>query len=246
MNQAGFLARVRAALAGTGGATPRHVAGAAGDDWVARAERIRAEALRRWGELLLRFAEELEAVGGVVHQADPAAIPAVVSGIAKARRLSRLVTWSESALGLPGLHTHLRAEGLEVNDGSPDIERPASPETMEALRCIQDRGEIGMSGVDFAVAESGSLVLLTGPGKGRLVSCLPIVHVAILRPGQLVESLDEIGVLLEASHGQAPPRDSPSGVTFITGPSRTADIELSLTRGVHGPKEVHVIALENS
>jgi len=106
------------------------------------------------------------------------------------------------------------------------------------------RGEIGLTAVDYAVAESGSLVLMSGSGKGRLVSCLPVIHVAILRHGQLIETWDEFGVLMEASHLLAPPGDSPSNITFITGPSRTADIELSLTRGVHGPKEVHVLALD--
>jgi len=182
-------------------------------------------------------------VGGTLHRADPAAIPAVVSGIAKARHLSRVVTWSEAALGLPGMLSDLQATGLEVMDGSAPHDPAGTREAVEDFRRRLERGEVGLTGVDFAVAECGSLVLLSGPGKGRLVSCLPVVHVAILRPGQLVESLDEVGVLLEASHGQAPPRDSPSAITFITGPSRTADIELSLTRGVHGPKDVHVIAL---
>jgi L-lactate dehydrogenase complex protein LldG len=71
-----------------------------------------------------------------------------------------------------------------------------------------------------------------------------VIHLAILRPGQLIETWDEFGVLLEASHRLAPPADTPSNITCITGPSRTADIELSLTRGVHGPKEVHVLALQ--
>ena len=242
-DQVSFLTRVQAALARTGEATPRQVAKVAGDDWLARAEHIRAEAVRRWAELLPRFTEELEAVGGVLHRAGPAAVPALVSRIAKERELSRVVMWSEPALGLPGMLSDLQATGLEVVDGSPPLDAAATPESVEDLRRRLERGEVGLTGVDFAVAECGSLVLLSGPGKGRLVSCLPIVHVAILRPGQLVESLDEVGVLLEASHGQAPPRDSPSAITFITGPSRTADIELSLTRGVHGPKEVHVIAL---
>jgi L-lactate utilization protein LutC len=118
-----------------------------------------------------------------------------------------------------------------------------TPEMVRGLRRQLDRAEIGLTGVDYAVADSGSLVLLSGPGKGRLVSCLPIVHVALLRPGLLVGSLDEVGVFLEATQQLTPPGNSPSGITFITGPSRTADIELSLTRGVHGPREVHVIAV---
>ncbi len=243
-DQAGFVARVRGALGRTSEAAPRQATEVTGDDWVARADRIRAEALRRWDELVPRFTAELEAVAGVVHRAAVSSVPALISRIATERNLARVVTWSESALGLPGLLKHLRAEGLEVDDGSPQIERPASPETMEGVRRVLDRGDIGVTGVDYAVAESGSLVLISGAGKGRLVSCLPRLHVAILRPGQLVETLEEVGVLFEALHCQGPPEDPPSNIAFITGPSRTADIELSLTRGVHGPAEVHIIAVE--
>ncbi len=242
-DQSGFLARVRAALSLAG----RSAAGVGEEvarlSWAERAEGVRAQAMGRWEDLLRQFTAELEAVGGVVHRAIPSAVPAVVSRIARDRQFSRVVAWSDPALGLPGLLTDLRAMGLEVVDGSPLLEASATPEVVESIRRQLDRGEVGLTGVDYAIAESGSLVLLSGPGKGRLVSCLPMVHVAILRPGQLVGSLEEVGVLLEAFHHRSPPSASPSGIAFITGPSRTADIELSLTRGVHGPKEVHVIAL---
>lgn len=244
MDQGSFLAMVRVALKRRGASAPRPDVQVARADWAERARRIQAEALDRWEELLARFSAELEAVAGVVHRAAPAGIPALVARIARERQLSRVVTWSEPALGLPDLVAHLRAEGLEVEDGSPHLGRPATSEAVETIRRRLDRGEVGLTGADYAVADSGSLVLVSGPGKGRLVSCLPLVHVAILRPGQLVAGLAEVGVLLEALHRQAPPADFPSSVTFITGPSRTADIELSLTRGVHGPKELHVICLE--
>ena len=242
-DQGSFLAMVRVALTRRGAPAPRPDVQVARADWAERARRIQAEALDRWEELLARFTAELEAVAGVVHRAAPAGVPALVSRIARERELSRVVTWSEPALGLPDLLACLRAEGLEVEDGSPHLGRPATSEAVETIRRRLDRGEVGLTGVDYAVADSGSLVLVAGPGKGRLVSCLPVVHVAILRPGQLVAGLEEVGVLFEVLHCQASPADSPSSVTFITGPSRTADIELSLTRGVHGPKELPVIAL---
>jgi len=238
-----FMARVRAALARGGRSASEPGEQVTGADFAERVEGIRAEAVNRWEELLRQFTAELEAVGGMMHRAVPPAVPALVLRIAKERQLSRVVTWSESALGLPHLLGDLRATGLEVQDGSPSFDGPMTPEMVRGLRRQLDRAEIGLTGVDYAVADSGSLVLLSGPGKGRLVSCLPIVHVALLRPGLLVGSLDEVGVFLEATQQLTPPGNSPSGITFITGPSRTADIELSLTRGVHGPREVHVIAV---
>jgi L-lactate dehydrogenase complex protein LldG len=193
--------------------------------------------------LLPRFKAEVEAVAGVMYRAEAVAVPRLISQIAKERRLVRVATWSEAALELPGLIAALRGEGLEVEDGSESPDDSGRADTVEAARARLNRAEVGVTGVDWAVADSGSLILLSGPGKGRLVSCLPSIHVAILRPGQLVESMAEVGIWLEDLHRQRPPGESPSSITFITGPSRTADIELSLTRGVHGPKEVHVIAL---
>jgi L-lactate dehydrogenase complex protein LldG len=239
-----FLARIGAVLGRTGEATARWGEAALATDWAERAQRIRGAARGRWEELLPRFETELEAVAGVLHRATPTAVPAIVSKIARERQFSHVVTWSEAALGVPALLANLRSEGLQVEEGSPDRDGGQHPGMGQGLRDVLDRAGIGLTGVDYAVAESGSLVLLSGPGKGRLVSCLPVVHVALLRPGQLLESWDEVGVLLEALHRQDAFAVSQSSITFITGPSRTADIEFSLTRGVHGPKEVHVIALD--
>ncbi len=239
-----FLTRIRAVLGHTGAPAVGHGDAAPEIDWAARAQGIRATALGRWEEMLSRFETELEAVAGILHRAAPAAVAALVSHIAQERQISRVVTWAEPALRIPGVLAYLRAEGLQVEEGSPDRDGGQHSGMDQGLLDVLDRAGIGLTGVDYAVAESGSLVLLSGPGKGRLVSCLPVVHVALLRPGQLLDTWEEVGVLLEALHRQDPLADCQSSITFITGPSRTADIEFSLTRGVHGPKEVHVIALD--
>lgn len=233
-----FLHRVRGALDRTDGSAPEEGSATIPAGLVEHAERIREAAAARWEELLSRFTTELEAVAGVIHRAAASDLPMLVSRIAKERQLSRVLMWSEGAVGLPGLGERLQVEGFEVTDAS----MLESPEGIEAIRARVEKGEIGLTGADYAIAETGSLVLLSGAGKGRLVSALPMVHVAILRPGHLVGTLEEVGVLLEATHLH-PAADFPSAITFITGPSRTADIGLSLTRGAHGPKEVHVIAL---
>jgi L-lactate dehydrogenase complex protein LldG len=100
---------------------------------------------------------------------------------------------------------------------------------------------VGVTGADIVLAETGTLVLISGAGRPRSTSLLPDTHVAIFGKDRLVETLEQVGVILEALH--ADPAQAPGGavVNFITGPSRTADIELTLTRGVHGPKDVHAI-----
>jgi L-lactate dehydrogenase complex protein LldG len=94
---------------------------------------------------------------------------------------------------------------------------------------------VGLTGADAGLAETGSIVVASGPGKSRLASLLPPVHVAILARDRLTASL--------AALIRERPYLATSGANFvcITGPSRTADIEHTLTRGVHGPKEVHVV-----
>jgi L-lactate dehydrogenase complex protein LldG len=106
------------------------------------------------------------------------------------------------------------------------------------------RAGLGVTGVDLAVAETGTLILLSGAGRPRSTSLLPETHVAVFGPRALVESLEQVGVILEALH--VDPARSMSGavINFITGPSRTADIELTLTRGVHGPKYVHAVFVD--
>jgi L-lactate dehydrogenase complex protein LldG len=99
----------------------------------------------------------------------------------------------------------------------------------------QARADIGVTGCHAAIAETGSLVLLSGAGTARTVSLLPAVHVALLRPEDFVPTMAEYFAV------DATRMANRSCCTFVTGPSRTADIELSLTIGVHGPGRLIVI-----
>jgi L-lactate dehydrogenase complex protein LldG len=104
--------------------------------------------------------------------------------------------------------------------------------------------QLGVTGADLVLAETGTLILLSGAGRPRSTSLLPDVHVAVFGRDRLLESLEQVGVMLEALHVDPDRAMSGAMINFITGPSRTADIELTLTRGVHGPKEVHAIFVE--
>ncbi|GJM15220.1 MAG: lactate utilization protein C [Thermodesulfobacteriota bacterium] len=99
--------------------------------------------------------------------------------------------------------------------------------------------EIGITEVNYAIADTGTLVLLTNKSQPRSVSLLPPIHLAIVRPENLIRNIRDLFVILKSKLGEG--EDITSCMTFITGPSRTADIELNLTLGVHGPKELYVI-----
>jgi len=108
-------------------------------------------------------------------------------------------------------------------------------EDPSAWRAACAEVDIGITSADYALARTGTLVMLAGPENPRLVSLLPPVHIAVVPLNCLIGSLDE---LLARE-----PRvfDRTASLVLITGSSRTADIEQILVRGVHGPGELHVI-----
>lgn len=100
--------------------------------------------------------------------------------------------------------------------------------------------DLGISAVQWGIAETGTLVLESDREHHRLVSLVPPVHVALIQAQQIRESLGEILSLISENGEEGLSR----AVTFITGPSRTSDIELTLAIGVHGPTALHVIIIE--
>jgi L-lactate dehydrogenase complex protein LldG len=102
--------------------------------------------------------------------------------------------------------------------------------------------EAGISRVDYLIAESGTMVIKSAPDHPRALSLLPPVYIAVAERSQLLPDLFDVFAAEEPQAGRPPP----SCLTFITGPSKTGDIELRLVTGVHGPGEVHVVLLNNS
>jgi len=103
----------------------------------------------------------------------------------------------------------------------------------------------GITGVDFVLAESGTLVLSSATEGAQVTSLAPPIHIALYRRSQLVGSLDDVLAKLPIARSQQVPSTNRS-VVFITGTSRTADIEQILIKGVHGPREVHAVLVEDS
>jgi L-lactate dehydrogenase complex protein LldF len=104
---------------------------------------------------------------------------------------------------------------------------------------------VGISGANIAVAETGTIVLVTNEGNADLTTTLPPVHIALFGMDKLVATLDDAIAVLRMLPRSGTGQIITSYVNWITGPSRSADIEQSLTIGIHGPKEMHCVIIDN-
>lgn len=105
-----------------------------------------------------------------------------------------------------------------------------------AFRPANADDKTGITGCYCAIAETGTLMTLSGEASPLTNSLLPDTHVAIVPRARIVRSMEDAWDLLRGEHGKMPRQ-----VSFISGPSRTADIEMTMVLGIHGPYRVHII-----
>lgn len=200
-----------------------------------RAQEVRTRLSTNQNRLIEKLAKVADLRGWKVHQ--PSNIEAAQSyirdlverdSVAMALRSDQdifdIVTLDDMLQGL-GVELLIMAHGR----GSTDYSKPAA-------------ADLGITGVDYAIAETGTAVLLPRKGLSRLVSLLPPLHLVLVRPSEILETLDDLYLLRRLAYYQNE-GEMGSYMNFITGPSRTADIEQTLVVGAHGPKEVHMVIL---
>ena len=217
-------------------------------------EREREEFLIRWQEIEKRrashmeelvqtFKRECELLTGKVYvvQTNDEACQ-YLSSIIREEKIKRIVKWDtpllrrleiDSLFESLGIQNMLLAEKGSLNEvDKKDCLRPLST------------AELGISGADYGLADTGTLVLRALPTQDRVTSLLPPVHVAIMESKCILSSSEDLMVKLMLDLEEKGEMDS--CLTLITGPSLTADIELNLVLGIHGPRELHVIILESN
>ena len=186
------------------------------------------------GDLVERFAAEVNLVGGQAH---------VVQDIAHVRRtLLDLIRTYDARSALCWRHPVLDRVGLDAALTQAGV-KPVRHDSLASLAPDERQrlilaADLGITCADFAIAETGTLALLAKPGQERLASLAPPVHVAIIERAQILPDLCD---LFDRLGG-----DLPSNLVLVTGPSKTGDIELELTTGVHGPGHWHVIILDDA
>lgn len=170
-------------------------------------------------DLIERFIDELERVAGKAQRArsDEHALELILEILGSHQ--ARAVALANFSLAQK-LEKKFREAGYELVSGREIA-----------------RADVGISGAELAVAETGSL-LISHDGVSEFVAALPPVHIALIYSNQIVATLDEAFAFCERELERAP-----KDFLFVTGPSRTADIELTPVIGVHGPQELIVILL---
>lgn len=188
-----------------------------------------------WGreELIGNFRENLARLEVPLHRAagyEEAALS--LSRIAKEEGFRRVMASHDQVVKKLSLAPWGRENGVEVRF-------PGDFPTREAYKeAVFNEVDGGITGVDYAIAESGTLCLLHRADQPRLISLAPIIHVALV-PAEVIYGVYET-VLTRIYEGES----LPGQVTFITGPSITADIQMTPFRGMHGPRKLIVILLE--
>lgn len=154
--------------------------------------------------------------------------PRAIAGIASGHDARTFIAWDD--LPVSGIPSALTSAGLTRIDAQVPSGEERSGHQLGYLRL-----DIGVTGADAGLAESGSIVLSHGPGRARMASLVPEVHIAVLEVGLIQRSLAHW-----AHQSPGLPGDT-ANLVVVTGPSRTGDIELHLNLGVHGPRHLHVV-----
>jgi L-lactate dehydrogenase complex protein LldG len=177
---------------------------------------------RRFDDLAERFTDSLTAGAGEVHRAASLAEALEILGQLLAELPARQVA----------VNAEPPLEEIDLAARWPNVEWHVTGRSSGDLRAFCAAADAGITGVDAALAETGTIVVSSGPGKSRLVSLLPPVHIALVPTSCLTVDL----FTWTAARGAMP-----ASVTLISGPSKTADIEQVMAIGVHGPKRLIVI-----
>ena len=183
-------------------------------------------------DAVAKLVTQLRAVGATAHVVDdPDAVLQTISELTRAKSARRILLGDSPLLNQLPVRQHLIGLGMEVTR----IDELAP----ESAREISFAADVGISGVECLIAETGTLVVRARPLEPRSLTLLPPVHIAVAERAQLLSDLFDL-----FDPTQPGSRPLPSCLTLITGPSKTGDIELRLVTGVHGPGEVHVVLLD--
>jgi L-lactate dehydrogenase complex protein LldG len=210
------------------------------------ADRAKADATDRSIEMTERMAESAEAIGWMVHHADnPEDAADVIANICTQQNAKSVLRSAHGVLTDMPLDSAITSTGatLGITEHTDPTDSAEQNRVREQAQNTVFKADVGVTGVDHAIAETGTVVLRPRRGVSRLVSLAPPTHIAVLRPGEVLESLDELFAIERDDFLSGEPTGS---MNLISGPSKTGDIEGTIVTGIHGPLEVHLVILANT
>jgi L-lactate dehydrogenase complex protein LldG len=163
------------------------------------------------------FLDEVRKLSGVAQKLTPDSVSDALKALVANQNIRKATFWHTPLFEQLNIENTLRSLGV-------DLVSPTADKHEMAL-C-----DLGITTADYLLPETGTVVLRSSSEQPRAVSLLPRIHLAIVRPEMLRPDLHQVFAEAKDSHY----------LVFITGPSRTADIELTVTLGVHGPKNLFV------
>lgn len=181
------------------------------------------------------YIENLTALSGnTVRVSNIKELEVVIKGIITDEKAKTAIMWKDSRIQELSLYEALINNGVEAKEWDTKLSKKEQIDFAE-------QADLGFTFADIGLAETGSILLFNQGDKGRSVSLLPRVFVTFLRTKDIKPRITSALKHIHEKHEQ---EGLPSLINFITGPSRSADIEMSLSIGVHGPGKIYVILLD--
>ena len=156
-----------------------------------------------------------------------------------------VVAWKHPLIESLNLTTALDEQKVSVyftDAEDSEVDGDVPKDTREMLRQQIIDSYIGVTSADFCMADTATLVMRARPGQARAVSLLPLIHIAVIHRDQIIADLKELYTLLKW-HSEHQKEGLTNCMTFVSGPSKTADIEAIMVHGAHGPREVYIYVM---
>lgn len=205
------------------------------------AERVREQAQASARQLMDALEKSAREIGWIVRRvASHEDAAEAVLDICRAASVRSALTADMPVLERVPVGRTLQGAGIDVAVAARPRPDGYSDEARVRVREAAFSFDVGITGADYAIAETGSLVLRPRRGLSRLVSLAPPRHIALVELGQVLPSLDELFVLQRQAFLTG---DLTSSFNLISGPSKTGDIGATIVQGVHGPLEVHMVLI---
>ncbi len=187
--------------------------------------------------LVIRFQEELERIDGEFVRCSVEELPYQIADFLTSIKVTRILGWGEQNLESVSIAKHLQEAGIQILQ--PEIPHSEEGNDRYAKLAALDQAPAGLTTCLAGLADTGTVILPSGAGQSNLTSLLPRTHLVVLRAKDIYPSFDH---WIHAGCREA--ISSSPQLTLISGPSRTADVEMILTLGVHGPERLVVFAID--